>query len=62
MSKLAPPTSSRTSSTSCASSTKKFEPADEALAVAMAEKSYPGGGRSLAEMLDDIRNARPVKV
>jgi hypothetical protein len=41
---------------------KKFVPADEALAVAIAERSYPGGGRNLAEMLDDIRNARPVKV
>ena len=39
-----------------------FDATDEALAVRIAEKSYPGGGKSLAAMLDDIRHQRPVKV
>jgi hypothetical protein len=41
---------------------KKFGPADEKLAVRIAEHAYPGGGQNLAEMLDDIRHQRTVKV
>jgi hypothetical protein len=41
---------------------KKFGPADEKLAVRIAEHAYPGGGQNLADMLDDIRHHRTVKV
>ncbi len=41
---------------------KGFGPADEKLALAIAEKSYAGGARELAEMLDDIRHERPVRI
>jgi hypothetical protein len=41
---------------------KSFTAADEKMAVAIAEKAYPGCGRHLAQLLDDIRHERPVKV
>jgi hypothetical protein len=41
---------------------KKFGAADEELAVRIAELSYPGAGRDLAALLDDIRHQRPVRV
>jgi hypothetical protein len=41
---------------------RKFGPVDEKLAVRIAEQAYPGGGQNLAEMLDDIRHHRTVKV
>jgi hypothetical protein len=41
---------------------KRFDPADEALALRIAELSYPGGAKNLAEMLDDLRNGRSIRV
>jgi hypothetical protein len=41
---------------------KQFGPADEKLAVRIVEKKYHGAGKDLAEMLDDIRHKRPLRV
>lgn len=41
---------------------ESFTAADEKMAVAIAEKAYPGCGKHLAQLLDDIRHERPVKV
>lgn len=41
---------------------KHFEPADEAMAVRIAEHIHPGGGAGMAELLDDLRHGRPVKI
>jgi hypothetical protein len=41
---------------------RSFGPADEKMAVKIADKVFPGGGESLAQMLDDLRHERPVKV
>jgi hypothetical protein len=40
----------------------RFEPADEALALEIAETMYPGARADLARMIDDLRNNRPVKL
>lgn len=39
-----------------------FDAADEKMAVEIAEKAYPGCGKALAQLLDDIRHERPLKV
>ena len=41
---------------------KKFDPEDEALALRIAGTIYPGADAELAQLLDDLRNNRPVKV
>lgn len=38
-----------------------LEPHDEALALRIAETIYPGARDDLAQMMDDLRNNRPVK-
>ena len=37
-------------------------PLAEPQSVAIAEKAYPGCGKHLAQLLDDIRHERPVRV
>jgi hypothetical protein len=41
---------------------KAFSAEDEALAVKVAEKSYRGGGKDLAHVIDDIRAKRIVRI
>lgn len=41
---------------------RSFGPADEKMAVRIAEKAFLGGGEDLARMLDDLRHERPVRV
>lgn len=40
----------------------RFEPADEAIALRIAETMYPGAREELATMIDDLRNNRPVRL
>jgi hypothetical protein len=40
----------------------RFDEADEALALRVAETIYPGARDDLAQMIDDLRNNRPVKI
>ena len=42
--------------------TKQFGPADEKLAVSLAEKIYPGGGEGLVRFLDDLRHGRQITI
>jgi hypothetical protein len=41
---------------------KRFEPADEQLALEVAAHAYPGAETELAALIDDLRNGRPVKI
>jgi hypothetical protein len=41
---------------------KRFEPADEQLALQIAAYVYPGAETELTALLDDLRNGRPVKL
>jgi hypothetical protein len=41
---------------------KRFEPADEQLALQIAAHAYPGAEIVLAALLDDLRNGRSVKI
>lgn len=41
---------------------KSFGPADEKVAIKIAQKAFPGAGKDLAKMLDDLRHERRVKV
>src|SRR5262249_49019000 len=41
---------------------KRFEPADEQLALQIAAHAYPGAEAELAALIDDLRHGRPVKI
>ena len=41
---------------------QSFTAADEKMAVTIVEKAYPGCGKEMAQLLDDIRHERPVRV
>lgn len=41
---------------------KRFDPADERLAIEIAAHAYPGAEHELAALLDDLRHGRPVKL
>jgi hypothetical protein len=41
---------------------KRFEPADEELALQIAAHAFPGAELELTALLDDLRNGRPVKI
>ena len=41
---------------------KRFEPADEQLALQIAAHAYPGAEIELAALLDDLRNGKSVKI
>jgi hypothetical protein len=41
---------------------RRFEPADEELAMRIAAHCYPGAEMELAKLIDDLRNGRSVKI
>ena len=41
---------------------KRFDPADEQLALEIAAHAYPGAEVELAALLDDLRHGRSVKI
>jgi hypothetical protein len=41
---------------------KRFGPDDERVALEIAARAYPGAEAELAELLDDLRHVRPVKL
>lgn len=41
---------------------KRFDPADEQLALQIAAHAYPGAEAELATLIDDLRYGRPVKI
>lgn len=41
---------------------RRFDPADEQLALEIAAHASPGAETELAQLIDDLRHGRPVKI